>query len=120
MMLDHHLPLSRYGVFESTQADEAEAFLAAKNFDVRVGAKPRAGATRTRVNAAYFPGMYLSALTYGRPVEIAARPERSDYAVQIPLAGGFEARAGGTVLPVGPGHAAIGQQRDQVIASPAD
>ena len=113
------MPLSRHRVFDSFRPDEAEAFLAAKHFDLRVGKAPAEGKDRTRINAAYLPAMYLSTLTYGRPVEIAARAERSDYALQVPLVGGFETRAAGIALPVAPGAATIGLQREQVIRSPA-
>lgn len=118
--LAHHLPLARHSVLQSSSPDETRAFLAAKNFEVRIGAAAPHRTFRTSINAAYLPGAYLSTLRYGRQVEIAAREERSDYAVQIPLAGGFEARTGGMALAVGPGHGAIGLQREQVIRSDAD
>lgn len=114
----HHLPLSRYRVFESSFPDEVQVFLARKHIDFRVGGACTGGSLETRINAAYLPNMYLSALAYDGFVEIAAPPDRSDYAVQIPLASALEVRTGSFSQPIGRGRAAIGSPgREQIIRS---
>ncbi|TXL81905.1 helix-turn-helix domain-containing protein [Vineibacter terrae] len=117
----HHLPLARHCVFESTAADEIQAFLARKRYDLRVGGAWLGGSLEARINAVYLPNMYIGALAYGRPVEISSQPDRADYAVQIPLAGAFEARTGNISHSIGRRHVAVGSPgRDQTIRSEPD
>lgn len=111
------LPLSQYRVFESDAPDEVAGFLAERHFDLRITASPRCGKLNTRINAAYLPGIYFSALAYDGFVEVATRPERGDYALQVPLSGTFEAVTSGIPLPTGSGQAMIGSRREQLIRS---
>lgn len=116
--ITHRLPLSRYPVFESSFPDEAQVFLARKRIDFRVGGARPGRKLETRINAAYLPNMYLSALAYDGFVEIAAPPDRGDYAVQIPLSSALEVRTGNISQPIGRGRAAIGSPgRGQIIRS---
>lgn len=121
MQLDRVMPLSQYRIFESSAPDELKTFLAKKRLDLRIDARLDGGALASRVNAAYLPGMYLSALAYEGLVEVAAPPDRLDYAVQIPLAGALEAQTGATSVAIGLGQAAVGSPgRDQTIRSTPD
>jgi AraC-like DNA-binding protein len=122
VQLDRVLPLSRYRIFTSSAPDELKGFLAKKRLDLRIDAALPGGVLAAEVNAAYLPGMYLSSLAYGGEVGIAAPPDRTDYALQIPLTGALEALSGNTTAtPIGRGHAAVGSPgRDQIIRSTAD
>jgi AraC-like DNA-binding protein len=112
------LPLSRYRVLESSFPDQVQDFLARKRIDLRVGGARPGGSLETRINAAYLPNMYLSALAYDGFVEIAAPPDRGDYAVQIPLASALEVQTGNLSQPIGRGRAAVGSPgREQIIRS---
>jgi AraC-like DNA-binding protein len=112
------LPLSRYRVFESSFPDEVEVFLARKRIDFRVGGARPGSSLKSWINGAYLPNMYLSALAYDGFVEIAAPPDRGDYAVQIPLASTFGVQTGNLFEPIGRGQAAVGSPgRKQIIRS---
>jgi AraC-like DNA-binding protein len=121
VQLGRVMPLSRYRIFESAAPDELKLFLAKKRLDLRINAKLDGGALDSRVNAAYLPGMYLSALAYEGLVAVAAPPDRLDYALQIPLAGALEAQTGAASVAISLGQAAVGSPgRDQVIRSTPD
>jgi len=117
----HHLPLSRYRVFDASFVDEVQLFLARKHLDLLVrGARP-GRSLETMINGAYLPDMYLSTLAYDGYVEIATSADRADYAVQFPLVGAFEAKTGNTSELIRHGSAAVGSPgRDQIIRSAPD
>ena len=85
--------LERRRVFGSGKADETESFLERIGFDF----EPAAGTQRsvdTRLNGVYLTGMYFGYSQYGAPAMVRTTPLRTDYWIQIPLAGGVEVRSG--------------------------
>lgn len=89
--------LERHPIFNSRDADEARAFLHAKEFNLEV-ARREAQDLDMRINGIYLPGMYVGYIQYGPPVDVRA-VQRDDYWIQMPIGGQLEVVSGaGSVI----------------------
>ncbi|MFN3261581.1 MAG: AraC family transcriptional regulator [Pikeienuella sp.] len=104
--------LDRERVFTARCADEAGAFLAAKNLFLSAPSPRAKSGDFAAFNTIYAPGLYLSCIRYGAAVEISAPAERGDYGLAVPLEGasaatgenGFEACTGARTILASPGR----------------
>ena len=89
--------LERHPIFSSRDAEEARAFLHAKEFNLEV-ARREAQDLDMRINGIYLPGMYVGYIQYGPPVDVRA-VQRDDYWIQMPIGGQLEVVSGlGSVI----------------------
>ena len=84
--------LERHPIFSSRDAEEARAFLHAKEFNLEV-ARREAQDLDMRINGIYLPGMYVGYIQYGPPVDVRA-VQRDDYWIQMPIGGQLEVVTG--------------------------
>ena len=77
--------------FIARSAEEADAFLAAKNLTLSARSTCRPCGAFATFRTFHAPSLYLSAIRYGASVEIAAPAERNDYGLSLPLEGRMEA-----------------------------
>lgn len=102
--------LERTNVFTAKTADEADAFLSAKNLTLSaLSSRAPCGAFAT-FQTFHAPGLYLSSIRYGAAVEIAAPAERVDYGLSLP----FE----GEMAATGEGDFELCSARRTVLGSP--
>jgi AraC-like DNA-binding protein len=82
--------LERFPAMRSEDSDALAAYLRNKGYKIRL-----AGPPRPRINVARLPGLYLSFVRYGVGAIAEIGPERSDYALQVPVRGAVETCTGG-------------------------
>ena len=106
--------LEKHRIFCSRDADEARAFLCAKQF--RFELSPQAAKQlNMRINGIYFPGFYVGYIQYGSPAEIRTTPARSDYWLQIPIEEHFEVRVARECVACGPDRAAVSSPSGELL-----
>src|SRR5438477_6666180 len=74
--------LERHRIYHSRNMEEADGFLASKNFRVRFPGRD-ATPLDLHINGVYLPGVYIGYFCYGRAVELRALPARTDYWFQL-------------------------------------
>jgi AraC-like DNA-binding protein len=92
--------------FTSRDVGEIEAYLAKKQYRFRPARRANGDARRgdgvdATILSARLTGLDLSDISYGREAETAARPERADFALHVPLAGAARWRGRGEDLVCG-------------------
>jgi AraC-like DNA-binding protein len=86
--------LEALGIFQSRDADATRDFLGAIGFAFSVDGRGAGRAVDTRMNGAYFPGLWIGYTQYGAAATVKTEA-RSDFWLQMPLRGGIEAVASG-------------------------
>src|SRR5918999_2432942 len=82
--------LEGHPAMRGCDSDELATYLRNKGYRVRL-----AGPPRPRINVARLPSLYLSFVRYGVGAVAEIGPERSDYALQVPVRGAVETCTGG-------------------------
>jgi AraC-like DNA-binding protein len=97
--------LERHPIFSSRNAEEARAYLQAKEFDLEVA--PRGAQNLdVRINGIYLPGMYIGYVQYVAQVNVRA-VQRDDYWIQMPVSGQLEVVSGANSVICDASRAAV-------------
>jgi AraC-like DNA-binding protein len=93
--------LNRLSRFHTRDADEARAFLRAKEYEVDFS---HGGAQQIdlRINGVYLPGSYVGFYQFGAPIVARSSPNRHDYWINLPLEESISATIGTETLICGP------------------
>jgi AraC-like DNA-binding protein len=93
--------LARLSRFHTRDADEARAFLRAKEYEVDL-LRRDARQIDLRINGVYLPGTYVGYYQYGAPIVARSHADRHDYWINLPLEEPISATIGAETLICGP------------------
>jgi AraC-like DNA-binding protein len=93
--------LGRLSRFHTQDADEARAFLRAKEYEVDLSRR-HARQIDLRINGVYLPGTYVGYYQYGAPIVARSHADRHDYWINLPLEEPISATIGAETLICGP------------------
>jgi len=113
--------LRRYQVFASRNLDEAQAFMASKEFFLEM--RPREVGTLDIVSRiAYLPGTFIGCIHYGPTVVAGGRPgrQKDDFWVHFPVRGNAEMVGKADSLPCNPSRSVVVSADGHFLRSGAD
>jgi hypothetical protein len=85
--------LGRLSRFHTRDADEAQAFLSTKDYELDLSRRD-ARQIDLRINGVYLPGAYVGYFQYGAPIVARTHADRHDYWINLPLEEAIEATIG--------------------------
>jgi AraC-like DNA-binding protein len=93
--------LGRLSRFHTRDADEAQAFLSTKDYELDLSRRD-ARQIDLRINGVYLAGAYVGYYQYGAPIVARTHADRHDYWLNLPLEEAIEATIGAETLICGP------------------
>jgi AraC-like DNA-binding protein len=113
--------LQRYQVFASRNLDQAQAFMASKEFFLEM--RPRdAGKLDIVSRIAYLPRIFIGCIHYGPAADAGGRPNRQkdDFWAHFPVRGNAEMVGGAETLPCNPNRSVVVPADGHYLRSGAD